>query len=240
MQLRLYLQTYPHLNNQRDNQRHCTSHAKCRLRGLYYWIGLCSCTVHANSFVPDQSWHNLMSFWRCVLARLIHGHNINKQEWSTEFLFANHVSLFVILLIQSFLVVYLLQVYCRLINTSTFSSPIDSENFTTLITLGSSVLRYTSWKILKESTPTNVLCRQCEWRIKSVIYLYAVGLKIQKIIEINGRLNIIFSGACCWYFTWMGDADPGLVVNMSCQLPSIRLELVCIWTMKDKTTAFVA
>lgn len=240
MQLRFYLQTHPHLNNQRDNQRRCTSHDKCRLSGLYYWIGLCSCTVHANSFVPDQSWHNLMSCWRCVLARLIHGHNINKQEWSTEFLFANHVFLFVRLSIQSFLVMYLLQVYCRLINYLYFQF---TNWFWKLHYINHPGIICSKVYFLKdlERVNSNKCSLQAMWmKNKSVIYLYVVGLKIQKIIEINGRLNIIFSGACCWYFTWMGDADPGLVVNMSCQLPSIRLELVCIWTMKDKTTAFVA
>jgi hypothetical protein len=36
----------------------------------------------------------------------------------------------------------------------------------------------------------------------------------------------------------MGDAVPGLVVKMSCQLPSIRLELVCRETIKIKSEAF--
>ena len=41
--------------------------------------------------------------------------------------------------------------------TSTFSSPTASENLTMLDTRGSFVRRYTSWKTLNPSTPTNVL-----------------------------------------------------------------------------------
>jgi hypothetical protein len=36
----------------------------------------------------------------------------------------------------------------------------------------------------------------------------------------------------------MGDAVPDLVVKMSCQLPSIKLELVCRETIKIKSEAF--
>ena len=38
----------------------------------------------------------------------------------------------------------------------------------------------------------------------------------------------------------MGDAVPGLVVNMSFQLPSIKLELVCIQTVNAKRATFVS
>ena len=52
--------------------------------------------------------------------------------------------------------------------------------------------------------------------------------------QINSRWNILFpsyrSNFCS--LTWIGDAVPGLVVKMSCQLPSIKLELVCRETMK--------
>lgn len=37
----------------------------------------------------------------------------------------------------------------------------------------------------------------------------------------------------------MGDAVPGLVVKISCQLPSIKLELVCIETRNAKKATFV-
>jgi hypothetical protein len=44
--------------------------------------------------------------------------------------------------------------------------------------------------------------------------------------------------AIIFYLTWIGDAVPGLVVKMSCQLPSIKLELVCRETMNAKKASF--
>ena len=59
--------------------------------------------------------------------------------------------------------------------------------------------------------------------------------------QINSRWNILFpsyrSNFCS--LTWIGDAVPGLVVKMSCQLPSIKLELVCRETMRSKKANFL-
>lgn len=103
-------------------------------------------------------------------------------------------------------------------HTSTLSSPTASENFTILDTRGSFVRRYTSWNTLKLSTPTNVLYK-IPYKHFGTNLLNFSHKKSQMSFT---RKSILISGLTC-----IGEADPGLVVNINCQRPSIKSELVC-------------